>query len=895
MTLLEAPVAPTAPGTVVMELRGVSKSFDSTRAVRDVSVTLRAGEVLALLGENGAGKSTCVKMIAGVYAPDTGSIVIDGADVRFASPLDAQRAGIAVVHQHPAIFPDLSVAENIYAGQMEHGTAGILDLDAMRRGAHELLELLGLDADPDQRAGLLRTGEQQLIEIARALAAKARVLIMDEPTAALSNHEVELLFRVVETLRSRGVTMMFVGHRLEEVFAIADRITVLRDGALVDTRPVAELTPARTVQLMVGREVDQLYPERVGDVGAEVLSVDRLTRFGEYENITFSLRAGEVLGLGGLVGAGRTEIARTLFGITKPDSGTIRIDGEEHAFSSPQSAMENGIAYVSEDRRGQSLVMDFSILDNASLPVLGRTTRAGITSRSRELDLVREPLRAMRLRFASYQQPVSTLSGGNQQKVVLAKWLGTNPRILILDEPTQGIDVQAKAEVHRLIAGFAADGMAVVLISSDMPELIAMSDRVLVLREGRQTAVIDRADVSPEAIGAAATGASLDVDDDGYALELERIDAAAGSQPVTHAEPLDAAPEPVASAGGGRPTGSATSPSAASPDRGGASGLFRRLGAARELGLIAVILAIAVPVSLLNPRFLDSSNLTSVAVDASLLLFVAAGQLLVMLTGNIDVSVSSTVGLAAYVSAMSMRDIPDLPVAVGVVIAIAIGLACGTVNALVIAYGRVPSIVATLGTLAVFRGVTSLVANSRQVSASDVPAAWLDFASAKVGPVPLLVLIALALLIVLAQILKRTAFGREFYLVGSNAESAELIGVKSKRRIFSAYVICGGLSGFAGALWASHFATVDSRVASGIELSVIASVIVGGAALAGGVGTVTGVALGTVVLLLIRNGLSLTKVDPLWLQAAYGVVILGAVVLNLVLSRTQTRRRKGSR
>ncbi|GAB3617716.1 hypothetical protein GCM10027416_22730 [Okibacterium endophyticum] len=883
MTAVTGPDTEAAADTIVAELRDVSKSFDSTRAVRDLTVSLRAGEVLALLGENGAGKSTCVKMFAGVYTPDTGSLVIDGEDVQFHSPLDAHRAGIAIVHQHPAIFPDLSVAENIFAGQMEHGPVGVLHLQSMLHQARQLLEVLGLDIDPNTRAGTLRTGEQQLLEIARALAADARVLIMDEPTAALSNHEVELLFTVVDTLRARGVTMMFVGHRLEEVFAIADRITVLRDGALVDTKLASELSPAQTVQMMVGREVNQLYPEKQSEIGRTVLSVEALTRVGEYNDISFELRAGEILGFGGLVGAGRTEVARTLFGISRPDSGTIRIDGKISTISSPQDALRHGIAYVSEDRRGQSLVMDFSILDNASLPILKQTTRFGLTSKRRELDVVRRPLEQMRLRFASYDQPVSTLSGGNQQKVVLAKWMGTNPRVLILDEPTQGIDVQAKAEVHRLIASFAAAGMAIVLISSDLPELIAMSDRVLVLREGNQAAVIDRADVTPEIVGAAATGASLEAEavkagtgaPGPAAAEARAVDSAAGSTPVTTVSRTT----PVVKRG-------------APETRGGLRPALRRLGVARELGLLGVIFAIAIPVAIINPQFLDSGNLTSVAVDASLLLFVAAGQLLVMLTGNIDVSVSSTVGLTAYVSAMVMRDVPGLPVAVAVALAVLIGLACGAFNGLVIAYGKVPSIVATLGTLAVFRGITSLIAQSRQVSASDVPQAWLDFAAAKIGPIPVLVIIVVILLIVVAQMLKRTSFGREFFLVGSNDESAGLIGVRVKQRILSAYVICGGLSGFCGALWASHFATVDSRVATGIELSVIASVIVGGVAITGGVGTVMGISLGTIVLLLIRNGLSLTKVDPLWLQAAYGVVIIGAVVLNWALSRTQNHRQR---
>ncbi|MGH3641601.1 MAG: ABC transporter permease subunit, partial [Mycobacterium sp.] len=716
-----------------------------------------------------------------------------------------------------------------------------------------------------------------------------RVLIMDEPTAALSTHEVQLLFRVVDTLRERGVTMMFVGHRLEEVFAIADRITVLRDGELIDTRRVEELTPSETVRLMVGRDMSQLYPDRDAHLGDVVMEVDSLTRTGEYEDISFALRAGEIVGFGGLVGAGRTEIARTLFGINAADAGQIRIGGRAVSISSPREAMRHGIAYVSEDRRGQSLVMDFSILDNASLPVLSKTTRFGLTNRGRELDVVRDPLRKMRLRFGSYDQPVSTLSGGNQQKVVLAKWLGTQPRILILDEPTQGIDVQAKAEVHRLVAALAAEGMAVILISSDMPELIAMSDRVVVLREGHQMAVVERADVSPEALGAAATGAAPD-HHGGAVDEVSAIEAAAGSAPVDAEESLDdASPEPRR-----QPGSKEAVVDGAAGRRTGFAGLLGRLGAARELGLVGVILAIAIPVALINPNFLSGGNLTSVAVDASLLLFVAAGQLLVMLTGNIDISVASTVGLAAYVSAMTMRDVPGIPVLVAVLIAIAVGLACGAVNGLVIAFGRVPSIVATLGTLAVFRGVTSFVADSRQVNASDVPPSWLEFASTKLGPIPLIVALVVVLLIVLAQVLKRTAFGRGFYLVGSNAESAELIGVRVRLRIFYAYVICGALSGFCGALWASHFATVDPRVAIGMELSVIASVIVGGVAIAGGVGTVTGVALGTVVLLVIRNGLSLTRVDPLWLQAAYGVVIIGAVVLNYILALGQTRRRRST-
>lgn len=840
----------------VAEFRDVDKSFGTTHAVKHLSLELRSGEVLALLGENGAGKSTCVKMIGGLYRPDSGSIVLDGEPVTLTSPADAYAAGIAVVHQSPAVFPDLSITENIFAGHLLVTPISTLNQAAMNEIARHWLEVLGFDIHPSTLAGDLRTGEQQLIEIARALAMNARVLILDEPTAALSSHEVDRLFTVIDELRRHGVTMMFVGHRLEEVFAIADRIAVLRDGALVGVAPADELSRSSVISMMVGRDLADLYPREQSTVGEVVLSVSSLGRGTEFHGVSFEVRAGEILGLGGLVGAGRTEVARTLFGITQPDTGRIELDGAQVHIPTSRAALDLGIAYVSEDRRGQSLVTDFSILDNATLPVLSRTTRFGLTSRLRELLAVRDPLNQMRLRFASYQQPVGTLSGGNQQKVVLAKWLATKPRVLILDEPTQGIDVQAKAEVHRIVSGLAAEGMAIILISSDMPELIAMSDRVVVMREGRQTATLNRSEVSAEAIGVASMGTEDEV-------KMEAPSAVAILEPRVGSSP-----------------------------RWSLSSTVKRLVSLRELGLVGVIVLIAVPVSILNPRFLESGNLTSILVDAALLLIIGAGQMLVILTGNIDVSVASTVGLSAYVAAMTARDHADWAPVAFVLAAILVGIACGVFNGLVIAYGRVPAIVATLGTLAIYRGLTSVIAGGRQVTFSDVPQAWLDFSAIPVGPAPLVVVISATVLIALAAMVHLTRPGREYFQVGSSPDGATLIGLDARRRVLIAYVICGGLAGLAGAMWASHFATVDSRVATGVELTVIASVIVGGVAISGGVGSVVGITLGTILLLLIRNGLSLVRVNPLWLQAAYGLVIIVAVVVNLVITRRSHHRKR---
>ena len=832
----------------VLELRDVTKSFGGTVAVRDVSVALRAGEVLALLGENGAGKSTCVKLLAGVIRPDAGQVVLDGRPVEFFAPQDAQRHGIAVMHQHPGLFPDLSVAENLFIGHARTGRFGTLDRARMREEAIRLLETVGLDCRPEAPLLGLRSSEQQLVEIARALSIEARVLIMDEPTAALSQREVDRLFAVVDALRHKGVAMMFVGHRMEEIYRVADRVTVLRDGRLIATAPTAEMPRSRAVGLMVGRPLSDLYPERTAEAGETVLEVQGLGRAGVFTDVSFTVRAGEILGFAGLVGSGRTEIARVLFGVDRPSSGSIRLHGSEVGFATPGDAMAAGIAYISEDRIGQSLVMDFGILTNASLPVIDQATVAGLVRPRRELGLVQEHLDRLRLRFRSYGQPVKTLSGGNQQKVVLAKWLATKPRLLILDEPTQGIDVQTKAEVHAVIADLARQGMAIILISSELPELIGMCDRLIVLREGHVTAELPGTDATQEGL-------------------LHAMTDAGGAAPA----PAHRADRP----GGAEPS----------------AGWLRRLAAHRELGLLLAMAAVVLPVAAINPRMLSGSNLTALAMDAALLTIIAAGQMLVVLTRNIDLSVASTIGLAAYVSADVLASHPWLGVPGGLAVACGVGLLCGLVNGLVVTVGRVPGIVVTLGTLTLYRGITSLYAGGKQVNADQVPQAWLDMTGGSILGVPGVVLIALVTLGIIAFVLRALPVGRELYAIGSNPDGAALIGIPLGRRVLGAFACAGLLAGFDGALWASRYATIDSRVAIGYELTVIAAVVVGGVAIRGGAGTVLGMTLGALTLLVIRNGLTLVRVDPLWLQGVYGLVILIAIIIDAFVVRRGRRAR----
>ena len=490
----------------IVELSGIAKHFGGVQALRGVDFRLFPGEVHALVGENGAGKSTLVKILAGIHRPDAGGVKVGGEVVELRSPIQAQALGIAVVQQEPMLFPDLDVAENVFMGRHPRDRFGRVDWKRMHREVNQLLASLDVSLSSHTPLQGLSVAEQQLVEIAKALSMQARVLVLDEPTAALSAHEVEELFAIVKQLRERGVAILFVSHRLEEVFKIADRLTVFRDGAHIITAPVSEMTTEEIIKHMVGRELSNLFPKSEAEIGEVVLEVRHLTRAGVFADVSFQLRRGEILGLAGLVGAGRTEVARVLFGIDRAESGEIWLKGKKVRIRSPQHAMDNGIAYVPEDRHQQGLVMNFSIAANVTLPILQQVSRLGLIYPRREQKIAAEYSRQLRVRSTGVEQLVNTLSGGNQQKVVLSKWLATNPSVLILDEPTRGIDVGAKAEVHRIISDLAGSGLAIILISSELPEVLAMADQVIVLHEGRVTGAFARSEATQERVMFAATG-----------------------------------------------------------------------------------------------------------------------------------------------------------------------------------------------------------------------------------------------------------------------------------------------------------------------------------------------------------------------------------------------------
>lgn len=490
----------------ILALTHVTKTFPGVRALSNVSLSLYPGRVTALVGENGAGKSTVVKILTGIYQPDEGEILVEGTAMSLQTPQSAESAGVTAIHQETVLFDELSVAENIFLGHAPRGRFGLIDTGAMNKQAGEILAGIGAAIDPKTKLKDLGTANKHLVAISRALSIDARVVIMDEPTAALSHTEIEELYELVEGLKAQGKAILFISHKFDEIFRIADDYTVFRDGEMVGEGALADVTEAELVKLMVGRDVSQIFPERQRDIGETVLTVTDYQHPTEFADIGFELRRGEILGFYGLVGAGRSEFMQALFGITHPSSGKAAIEGNPITIRSPADAVASGIVYVPEDRGRQGAIADMPIFQNITLPSLHRTSRQGFLRLAEEFKLAREYTERLNLRAASLDTDVGNLSGGNQQKVVIAKWLATQPKVIILDEPTKGIDIGSKAAVHEFMAELAAQGLAVIMISSEIPEIMGMSDRVIVMREGRIAKELAGDSLSPEAMVGYAAG-----------------------------------------------------------------------------------------------------------------------------------------------------------------------------------------------------------------------------------------------------------------------------------------------------------------------------------------------------------------------------------------------------
>lgn len=488
-----------------IDMRGISKSFGSNKVLEKIDLSIASGQVHALMGENGAGKSTLMNILTGLFPASHGDIIIDGKEMSFSNPQEAEEFGISFIHQEMNTWPEMTVLENLFLGREVKTSLGLLDQKAMAKKAKAAFERLGVSIPLQCPIGDLSVGQQQMIEIAKSLLSKVSLLIMDEPTAALTDRETENLFRVIKGLKEEGVGIIYISHRMEEIFKITDLVTVMRDGIVVDTKKTSETTPYELVKKMVGRELEDFYPEKKASIGDIAFEVENLTG-SAFQDVSFKVRKGEILGFSGLMGAGRTEVMRSIFGLDKVKSGKIKLNGQALSISNPAQAIAQGIGFLTEDRKAEGLILDFSIKDNMTLPSTKDFVKHGLFDEKTSTTFVQQLIDRLRIKSGTPKMTVGQLSGGNQQKVVLAKWIGIAPKVLILDEPTRGVDVGAKREIYQLIDELAERGVPIILVSSDLPEILGVSDRIMVMHEGRIAGELSREEASQESVMQLATG-----------------------------------------------------------------------------------------------------------------------------------------------------------------------------------------------------------------------------------------------------------------------------------------------------------------------------------------------------------------------------------------------------
>lgn len=492
-----------------IEMRGIDKAFGGNSVLKNAGFLLDDGEIHALMGENGAGKSTLMKILTGVYTRDAGTVIVDGQEVHYKNLQEAEKAGIVFIHQELNVMFDLTVEENMFMGKEIKNAFGVCDSKAMRAEVRKIFDKLGVDIDPGKRMDELSIGQQQMIEIAKALMLDAKVIIMDEPTTALTTKETEVLFKVVNDLRSKGVSIVYISHRMEEIFELCDRITVLRDGSYIGTERIKDITMNDVVKMMIGREIGERYPTRDNEIGDVVFEVKDFNCAGVFHDVNFQVHAGEVLGVSGLMGAGRTEIMQAIFGNMPNVTGTIMLNGKEIKNKNPEMAKKNGIGFITEDRKVQGLLLQDSILKNISIANLDRISKSGVLNKTAEDELIKRGIEELHIKCFGPDHACVNLSGGNQQKVVFAKWIYTEPKVLILDEPTKGVDIGAKKEIYSIINDLAAKGVAIIMVSSELPEVLGMSDRVMVVREGEVRGILNKDEADQEKIMTLATGGNL--------------------------------------------------------------------------------------------------------------------------------------------------------------------------------------------------------------------------------------------------------------------------------------------------------------------------------------------------------------------------------------------------
>lgn len=848
----------------MLRLCGIRKTFPGVVALDGVSLDVYPGEVHAIVGENGAGKSTLIKIAAGVHQPDEGTIIWEGKEVRMRSPNDAISLGIAVIYQEPNLCPDLSVLENIFLGRLP-SRFGVVSWRRARAEIQPILSELNVSLPLDVLVSELSQAQRQLVEITKALSRRAKLLIMDEPTSSLSEAEIERLFEVVTKLRQMGVGIIYISHRIEEVFRLADRVTVLRDGKWVGTFNAAEVTKERLVQLMVGRPVDKYYGRELARIGEVLIEVRGLKLRNRFRDVSFSVRSGEVVGIAGLVGSGRSSIAQALFGMAPPDSGEIIWCGTKVCMRNPKDAMRLGIVYVPEDRLKQGLVVQMTVRENMTLAILRQLASFGIANVRRECELSQRTAEMLHLHPLDIGRQVKFFSGGNQQKVVLGKWLLCRPKLLILDEPTRGIDVGAKAEIHRLIGELAMSGMGILLISSDLPELLAMSDRVLVMRDGMIVAELDRDEATQERVLSFAVG----VDD-------RRVCLSGDAQLMQlHKDAVE-----VAASHQAKLTDTFRSLWRVFVQ------LVRRSSiSGREQMLLAFLLAVSLATAVKRPDFLSPSNIADILTNYAYSMLVAIGMTCVIISGGIDLSVGAVLALCAILCGLLSKVGISLPAIAA--ISLFVGGLCGLLNGVLSVSLLIPPVIVTLGMMSIIRGGLLWATGGYWVL--DLPANFNLPYQLKLLQLPLPVYVALLSVALSSFILSHTVFGRAIYSVGSNPDASRVSGINVPLIKCMSFIICGMLIGVGAFLYATRFTAIQSNAGIGLELFVIASAVIGGANIFGGSGSIIGSALAITLLGTIASALVFLHISSYWENAVEGILILLAVGLDVIRWRIRQR------
>jgi ribose transport system ATP-binding protein len=817
----------------ILSVEDITKSFPGVMALRGVSFAVLPGEVHGLVGENGAGKSTLMRILAGVYQPDAGTISVRGAPTHLDSPEQAHRLGIGMVYQDTRLAGDLDIVQNIGLGH-EETKLGLIDRGDMQRRALASLASLGIEIDPHRPVRELSLAERQSVEIARALWLDPAVLILDEPTTGLDPTEVSRLFTILRNLRAQGKAIVFISHRLPEVLTITDRVTVMKDGAIVGTVDTATTTEDTLVRMMVGREMSTAFPPKAQEAPRPCLEVTNL-RSHAIHGVTFTIGGGEIVGLGGIQGNGQRAIARALAGL-EPAEGTIQFDGKTIRLASPRGAVARGIVYLSSDRRGESMFLPLSVRENMSAPHLAELTQLGVVSSQKENSVVQGVIDQLRIQTPSAEQTVEFLSGGNQQKVVVGRWLISKPRVYIFDEPTQGVDVGTKLELYRIIRQLAAEGAAVLVLSTDTLELIGLCDRILVVADGRIVDTVTAAEATEERVV-------------GSAVTAQRVGAGDGNT----AAQVEAAPKPAK----------------------GYNWFLQRYGSA--FLVFGLLLLMALYTQTQSEYFLRPRNLSNLAIQVTPLAIVAVGMMATILLGGIDLSVGPTMSLVTAIA--SFLIIPGGSpgaLAFGVAVCLAAGLGVGLANGIMIRYLKIPDLIATLASYTMVFGIALIV---RPAPGGTVDAGFMDVVTAQAGRVPLAFLLTLAIYIVGEAVLLRGKIGTALYATGSNREAALVAGIPVERVRFFVYIFSGLMAAIAGLILAARIGSGDPQSGTGFTLAAVTAVVVGGTSIFGGRGTLVGTLAGSILVILIQNALNQLRVSAYYQYIWIGVLTLLAVVI----------------